>query len=324
MTARRAAGVVLLVLLLGGCAGPQSALDPGGPSAARLENLWWGLFAVGSLVVLIVAGGVARAVLRRRGDGVTPRSGGERTVVVAGIAIPTLVLLGAFGVGVSVMQAEQAPPSDPVMTITVVGHQWWWEVRYPDFTTANEIHIPVGGAVRVRLLTADVVHSFWVPSLTKKTDLLPNKENETWLLADRAGTYRGQCAEFCGKQHAGMGFLVIAEPTADFESWLDDQAAPSTEPLTEAQARGQRVLEQAACSSCHTVRGTTADGDVGPDLTHLASRRTIGAALVPNDRGWLGGWVVNPQTIKPGNQMPPQPVDAEDLQYLLDYLESLD
>jgi cytochrome c oxidase subunit 2 len=177
--------------------------------------------------------------------------------------------------------------------------------------------------VDVRLRTADVIHSFWVPSLTSKRDLIPSKTNQLWLQADRAGTYRGQCAEFCGVQHAGMSFLVVAQPAGAFRSWLADQARPASTPTAALAARGEQVFTSAACSSCHTVRGTSAQGDVGPDLTHFGSRQELGAGVAPNTTGWLGGWIADSQTVKPGNLMPPQPLPSADLQAVIAYLESL-
>jgi cytochrome c oxidase subunit II len=311
------------LLAVAGCSGPQSALDPAGPSAGRLAALWWGLFAVAAAVWLVVVFLVVCAVVLRRGREVKPRGGGTSAVVIAGIVLPTVVLLATFGVAVGVMRAEAAPPRPPVMTIEVVGHIWWWEVRYPGFATANEIHIPVGQAVDVKLRTADVIHSFWVPSLTSKRDLVPNETNELWLQADKAGTYRGQCAEFCGVEHAGMSFLVVAQPADDFQAWLADQARPAPTPPGGPAARGEQVFTSASCASCHTVRGTSAKGTVGPDLTHFGSRQELGAGVAPNEPGWLGGWIANSQTLKPGNLMPPQPLASQDLQAVIAYLESL-
>jgi cytochrome c oxidase subunit 2 len=314
-------GLAVVALLLAGCSGQQSALNPGGPSAGRIAALWWWLLGIATVVWLIVVFLVVWALVLRRGPDVKPRRGGERTVVVAGIVLPTLILLGVFAGAIGVLKAQAQPPKPSVLTIEVVGHDWWWEVRYPDFVTANEIHVPVGQSVHVKLRTADVIHSFWVPSLTSKTDLIPNKDNDTWLQADKAGTYRGQCAEYCGVQHAGMSFLVVAQPRADFDRWMADEARPAQTPTQALATRGEQVFESQSCSACHTIRGTTADGKVGPDLTHFGSRQQLGAGVAPNDPGWLGGWISNSQSIKPGNNMPPQPLAPEDLQALIAYLE---
>jgi cytochrome c oxidase subunit 2 len=317
-------GVALAAFLLTSCSGSQSALDTAGPAARRIEGLWWGLFVVATAVWLVVVFLIVWALVLRRGLHVKPRRGGERFVIVAGAVVPTLILIGTYVATLGVMEANRNPPDTPGLAIEVVGHDWWWEVRYPDFTTANEIHIPVGRSVHVELRTADVIHSFWVPPLTSKTDMIPNQANDLWLRADRAGEYRGQCAEYCGTQHAGMAFLVVAQPPAEFDAWLADMARPAETPSDALAARGQQVFEAAACASCHTIRGTTAAGDVGPELTHFGSRRSLGAGVAPNDPGWLGGWIANSQTVKPGNLMPPQPLAPEDLNALIAYLETLE
>jgi cytochrome c oxidase subunit 2 len=190
--------------------------------------------------------------------------------------------------------------------------------------TANEIHVPAGRPVRLRLSSADVIHSFWVPQLMPKTDLIPGQVNETWLTANRPGIYRGQCAEYCGLQHALMAFLVVADGPAAFDRWVALQRAPAAEPAGTLATRGRQVLERTSCATCHTVRGTSARGTAGPDLTHLASRQQLGAGAVPNTPGHLGGWIANSQTIKPGNLMPPQPLTSEELQALIAYLETLE
>ena len=207
----------------------------------------------------------------------------------------------------------------------MTGHDWWWEVRYPDqgIVSANEIHVPVGRPVRLRLTSADVIHSFWVPQLTVKTDLIPGQTNTTWIQASNPGTYRGQCAEYCGLQHAKMAILVIADPPDAFARWLANERQPATAAADPLAARGRLALERNSCAACHTVRGTTASGTLGPDLTHFGGRRTIGADTLPNTPGNLGGWIVNSQTVKPGNKMPPQPLTPQELQALLAYLESL-
>lgn len=312
---------VVVLLLLAGCSNEQSPLHIGGPSAGRIAALWWWLLGIAVVVWLIVVFLLVWALLLRRGPDVKPRGGGQKTVVVAGIVLPALILLGVFAAATGVMRAQAQPPQPSALNIEVIGHDWWWEVRYPTFTTANEIHIPVGQSVHVDLRTADVIHSFWVPSLTSKTDLIPNKDNSTWLQANKAGTYRGQCAEFCGIEHAGMSFLVVAQPAADFDRWMADQEKVPAIPTQGLAARGAQVFQTQSCSSCHTIRGTTADGKVGPDLTHFGSRKELGAGVAPNDPGWLGGWISNSQTIKPGNVMPPQPLSAEDLQAVIAYLE---
>jgi cytochrome c oxidase subunit 2 len=207
----------------------------------------------------------------------------------------------------------------------VIGHQWFWEVRYPgtNAVTANEIHIPVGVPVDVIATTDDVIHSFWVPELNRKIDMIPGRENRILLEADRAGRYRGQCAEFCGLQHANMSLYVFADPPARFRAWLANMAKPARAPTTQQQRAGLAVFLSQACSGCHQIRGTEAKGQVGPDLTHLRTRTTIAALTLRNDRGNLGSWILDPQHAKPGNKMPGFNVPGSQLDQLLAYLESL-
>ncbi len=318
---------VLLLPLLAGCSDDSpSALSPAGPQADSVSRMWWVLFWIATVVcVIVITLAVLAPVFRRRAKKVHE---GEATrfVVIFGIAIPALILAGTFGISVAGLAANDEPDSEPQMTVEVIGHQWWWEVRYPgtDAVTANEIHVPVDAPVRLRLRTADVIHSFWVPQLMPKTDLLPDRVNETWLQATEEGTFRGQCAEYCGLQHTHMALHVVAEPEAEFDSWLERQAAGAQEPTGELAAEGMDVFTGTSCATCHTVRGTSADGDVGPDLTHVGSRDRIGAGAVPNDVGHLSGWVSNSQTIKPGNQMPPQPLEPQELRAVVAYLQSLE
>jgi cytochrome c oxidase subunit 2 len=311
-------------LLLGACSGSSpSTLDPAGFGARRVAGLWWLLFAVATVVCVVVIALVLLALRRRRAEP-GPSTDGRRVVVVAGVLVPAVVLTAVYLVGLRDLSALDEPARTPDVTIDVTGHLWWWEVSYPDagVVTANEIHVPVGRDVRLRLRTADVNHSFWVPQLTVKTDLVAGRVNTTWLRAERAGRFRGQCAEYCGAQHAHMALVVVAEPEAAFRSWAAQQAQDAPAPTTAAEQRGLEVLESASCASCHTVRGTTARGTVGPDLTHLATRSEIGAGTLPNDPGHLAGWIADAQSAKPGNRMPPQPLAPEDLRALVAYLDA--
>jgi cytochrome c oxidase subunit 2 len=253
--------------------------------------------------------------------------GGLALIAAGGVALPVIVLTATSFVGSRVLAAQVAPDGEPAFTIAVTGHQYWWEVQYPDrqIVTANEIHLPAGQTVRLTLRSDDVIHSFWVPQLAGKMDLIPGKVNAMWLRADAPGVYRGQCAEYCGLQHAHMALLVIADPPDQFAAWVAAQQRPATQPTDPTLLQGAQVFARQGCITCHAIRygaGETG-GKVGPDLTHLASRATLGAGTLDNTRGNLGGWVVNSQAIKPGNQMPPMPMDGPSLQALLAYLESL-
>jgi cytochrome c oxidase subunit II len=238
------------------------------------------------------------------------------------VAIPALVLVGAFLLSLRDVDVLSTADEEPSVTIEVVAHDWWWEVRYPESgaITANEIHIPTGEPVLVVLRTADVIHSFWVPRLQVKADMIEGRSNELWLEADEPGRYRGQCAEFCGLQHANMVFWVEADPPSEFEDWLADQEADAAPPA----GAGLEVFLGSTCVGCHAIRGTEADATVGPDLTHLASRETIAAGIRPNTRAELARWITDPQGVKPGAVMPPTELSADDFDALLDYLESLD
>ena len=322
------------VAVLGGLAGQlagcgrtsPSALDPHGPGAQRVAGLWWLLFWISAVVFVVVCLLVAAALARRRGDRDTlvRRGGGELLIVVGGVIVPAVVLTAVYVVGLRDLRALTVPKGAD-LTVEVTGHDWWWEVRYPQegIVSANEIHVPVGRPVRLVLTSGDVIHSFWVPQLTVKTDLIPGHVNTTWIQATSPGTYRGQCAEYCGLQHAKMAILVVAEPADAWAGWLAAERRPAAAATDPVAVRGRLALERNSCAACHTVRGTTAAGTVGPDLTHFGGRRTIGAGALPNTRGNLGGWIVNSQTVKPGNKMPPQPLTPEELQDLLTYLESL-
>ena len=282
-----------------------------------------------SVAVLVVVGAMlVWAVVRGRGAQDAPLDKthvrwGEPFIAVAGVFLPFLILAGTYVFSLRAMNdlSEQGARSE--MTIDVIGRDWWWEVRYPNgAVTANEIHIPVGKTVRVRLTTKDVIHSFWVPELQVKTDQLPGQTNYTWLTADRAGRFRGQCAEFCGLQHANMVFYVVAEPPDSFEEWVNAQARPA-DPAVGATAAGETAFLSSSCAGCHAIRGTDANASLGPDLTHLASRETI-AGVLANTRRNLIGFVRDPHQAKPGVTMPPTELTAAEIELLVDYLETLD
>jgi cytochrome c oxidase subunit 2 len=306
---------------------PPSVVDPQGPAAAHIANLWWILLAAGTVIFVLVMVLLLVGLLRRRQDRNTlaaPPSGG-RMIVLGGIVMPVVVLSGVLALTVNTLLALSAPAKADDYVVEVIGHQFWWEVRYPQHTvlTANEIHIPAGRPVRVHLAAQDVIHSFWVPQLHGKLDMIPGQTNSFWLQADNPGEYKGLCAEFCGTQHAKMLFLVIAQPEDEFQAWLTHQRRPAAVPLEPLAQRGLEVFLSAGCIECHAVRGTDASGNLGPDLTHVASRRTLGAAIMPNNAGNLSGWIADPQHIKPGNLMPDSPLTGEELQALLAYMQTL-
>jgi cytochrome c oxidase subunit 2 len=300
-------------------------MEPAGPAAERINTLWWIMLVVATAVFVgFVAFMLYAAWHPRTGERPDAERIGNRLVVLGGIIFPAVVVTALFFVTLGTLRAL-GPPRDPArIVIDVTGKLWWWEVRYagaPPAITANEIHIPAGEPVEVRLLSDNVIHSFWVPELHGKLDLVPGKANVIRLEAHRPGVYRGQCAEYCGLQHARMAFLVVAQPRAEFDAWLarQRQSANMTDP---ALAAGRSAFEF-RCGTCHTVRGTQANGTEGPDLTHLASRRTLAAVTLPNDVAGLGGWIVHSQSIKPGNLMPNVDLPREEFHAIMAYLRSL-
>jgi cytochrome c oxidase subunit II len=308
----------------------QSALDSAGVQAVRIEQLWWLMFWVCTAVFALVMLALAAAVVRGgagRSTG-TPDSTLTRNVTIS-ITVSTVALIGLLFASVLTGRALASLNAPDALQVQITGYQWWWNIEYVNadpslrVITANELHLPVGRPVAITLKAADVIHSFWVPSLHGKTDLVPGRDNIIWLRADKPGIFRGQCAEYCGVQHAHMALAVIAEAPNDFEGWLATQRQLAPDPVTTEQARGRQIVEQGPCALCHTVRGTTAGARTAPDLTHFATRSTIGAGTVPNTRGYLGGWVADPQHIKPGNRMPPTGLTSDDLQAVIAYLETL-
>jgi cytochrome c oxidase subunit 2 len=309
----------------------QSVLDPAGPQARTIAEVTWWFFGLLTVVYVLVMGALLWAVLRRRRDSDdAPETSRRLTTVVAsavGVTIATLVVLSVVSV---VAGRGLTSPSGPgAITIDVIGHQWWWEFQYHDVSanervnSPNELHIPVGVPVALKAMSRDVIHSFWVPNLHGKRDLIPGMVTHTWIQADRPGVYRGQCAEFCGHQHANMAFLVVAEPAEKFQQWLIQQRKGAPQPKTDAQKRGHDIFMSGPCVMCHTIRGTPAGSRVGPDLTHVAGRLTLAAGTLPRTRGHLAGWIMDSQSIKPGNRMPPNALTGDDLQALLAYLETL-
>lgn len=318
--------------LLAGCANAPSMLEPGGPAALRLANFSWFIIGLGTLIYVAVMAFCFFALFRRRSQNASPdplaAPAGERTrfLVWVGIIGPGVVLIVIFVMSLRLMELLAMPAEAEEIQIHVTGHQWWWEVTYPDaeVVTANEIHIPVGQPVRLQLASVDVIHNFWVPELHGKMDMIPGQTNTFWLQADRAGEYRGMCAEFCGTQHGNMALIVVAEPAKQFAAWLEQQQQPAPVPTEALTQYGQQIFLSSSCVYCHRIAGTNANARVGPDLTHLASRRTLGAGTVENNLGNLAGWILNPHALKPGNLMPAADIPGDELQAMLAYLQTLE
>jgi len=320
---------------LTGCSGVQSALDPHGPAGEELARLIWSFTALCTVIWLMVMGVLAVALVRRRRQAADPletdvqsEHAASRAVLMAvvatGLVLVCLTVLSFFanrtlaGIG-----------ADAELTIEVTGYQWWWAVRYENsepsriVTTANEIHIPSGEPVRLVLKSQDVIHSFWVPALHGKLDLVPGVVNTLTLQADRNGTYRGQCAEYCGAQHAHMGVLVIAQPRVEFDAWYEAQLQNAAEPSSELARQGRDLFLNRPCVMCHKVQGTVAASNAGPELTHVASRKTLAAGTLSMSRGNLAAWIADPQSIKPGTRMPTMNLTGDELNAIVAYVETL-
>src|SRR3954447_11512523 len=296
------------------CGGIQNAINPAGPNAGNISKLWWLMFTVCSIVFVLVMIAVLLSLRRATAEAadrtpiIEPSQESERrrrNIIISATTITVIVLfvflIASYSAGRSLRLND---PTKNGLSIDLTGHQWWWEVRYNDvdasniFTTANEIHIPVGVPVMFSLRGADVIHSFWVPNLAAKKDLIPGKINTIWLQADKPGVYRGQCAEYCGLQHAKMALWVVAEPQEQFNAWRQSQTQTSIPPATDLQKRGQQVFLTSTCVMCHAINGTPAGSNIGPNLTHVASRTMIAAATLVNTREHLAQWIKDPQSFK--------------------------
>jgi cytochrome c oxidase subunit 2 len=315
----------------------QSVIDPAGPHAARVATLFWVSVGIASAVYVATVGALLWAMWRARrraarGEVFAPGEREHRRMAVAvsaGVAATVAILLFFFAYDIAIGRSVRMPHDRPHLLVKLTGYQWWWKVEYPDtvpwrwITDANEIHVPTRTPVLVELTSNDVIHSLWVPNLAGKKDLIPRYKDTVWFQADRPGTYRGQCAEFCGHQHAKMALQVIAHAPDDFERWRVQARQASRTPSDALQSRGQQVFLSGPCVLCHAIAGTPAGSRAGPDLTHIGSRRMLAAGTLPNTKGHLAAWILDPQRVKPGTNMPPNALSPADLEALVAYLQSL-
>lgn len=316
----------------------QTPLVPAGPQAAHIEHTFWLVFWITTLVYGIVITVLTISVIRGRSREAAmppplpvPPERERKAWLITGSALGiTIVLIGIMMIDSFLTSHRTAALAEqPALQIDVYGHQWWWEIIYPNLEpskiihTANEIHVPAGAVIDIRGTSQDVIHSFWAPNIHGKKDLLPGYQNDLVLKIDYPGVWRGQCAEFCGLQHAQMAFDIVAQPKDEFDSWYLQQLKSSTEPDTLQTKHGQTVFLTHACSLCHTIRGTIAGGTTAPDLTHLASRSTIAAGTLKNNVANLTAWILDAQRFKPGCRMPRNLMSSTDLNDLVAYLETL-
>lgn len=316
--------------LAAGC-GQQSILNTHSPQAHNIMLLWWWMLGA---AVIVFAGAVLMLVVAyfKRGTKGLPFVGeregiAESMVLVFGIGVPAVCLVVLFGFSDVYMVGQTGPPEprSTAMTVDVIGHQWWWEVRYPgtNAVTANEIHIPARTRVNIVATTQDVIHSFWVPSLNRKVDTIPGRRNRILLYASSPGVYRGQCSQYCGFEHADMSMYVIAQKPSAYRAWLARNAASATQPATPEARAGKQQFMSDQCASCHRIAGTPAQADVGPDLTHVASRQTLAALTIKNTPTEMADWIHNPQAIKPGVRMPDLGLSWNQTHQIVSYLETL-
>jgi cytochrome c oxidase subunit II len=323
-----AASLVAAFLLLTGCDGIQAALTPNSPGAERIAEIAWILFIGAAVIFVAVMALTLYAMIARPGRGGWIGSGA--LIIGGGLIFPVVTLSALLIYTLDAAGVMTAPAEGNPLRIEVIGHMWWWEVRYLDedgnvaFVSANEVRVPVGRPVTAAVSTADVIHSFWVPNLAGKIDMIPGRVNDVTFQAEEPGTFRGQCAEYCGAQHAKMAFFVVAEEPERFARWFERQSGPAREPQAPFITRGRDLFLSSGCGACHTVRGTPAAGRIGPDLTHVGSRVSIAAGILDNHIGTLEAWIANSQRIKPENRMPSFDVfEGEDLRAIAAYLESL-
>ncbi len=318
----------LLAAMNSGCSAQSpSALSPASPNAAAISNLFYLIFGIAVAVFVIVESLLLYSVIRfqRKSDDEMPRQiHGNLKLEIAWTLAPALVLAVVFGITFQTINSLAEVPKDS-LKIRVIGHQWWWQVEYPEWgvVTANEIHLPLGQVASFTVESIDVIHSFWVPELGGKIDMIPGKKNQTWFRPIKLGTFHGQCAEFCGIAHANMRFTVIVERSDQFASWIGRQQEAAESPKTDLAGRGQQEFLQGPCAACHSVSGTSAKGTIGPNLTHVASRQTFAGGTMEMNTENLRAWLQDPQAIKPGNLMPNLKLSGDQINALIEYLATL-
>jgi cytochrome c oxidase subunit 2 len=329
-----AAILIFLSMFAAGCLGTPAILQPSSVNTKRISDLTWAIMAIAAFVFIVVEALLVFTVVRYRrrpGAAIPKQIAGNTLLEIGWTAFPVIVLSVVFALTLGTLIAINAPAqvsnsnqaTQPV-NIKVIGHQWWWEFQYPDLgiTTANEMHIPVGVTVNLQLESADVIHSFWVPELGNKKDAIPGLVGLLTYKATKTGRYYGQCAEFCGVEHALMKIQVVVETPDQFQSWVKGQQAPPAT-VTGVAAQGEQIFLQSACVGCHTIEGTKAQGKVGPNLTHIASRACFAGCSFENNTANLTAWLLNPQEMKPGNHMPDLGLTSATVDKLVQFLQSL-
>ncbi|HEX8996184.1 MAG TPA: cytochrome c oxidase subunit II [Ktedonobacterales bacterium] len=340
-TWRRVASLapLLIALLLAGCGNSSlndithtpNMLDPQGPIANQESNLFWVILIIATAVFVIVVSVLIYSIIRFRSRPNSPeptQTHGNTTIEIAWTIAPSVVLVLVLIATITTMFSIQQPKSANTITVNAIGHQWWWEFQYPDqhVVTADEMWIPTGTVVHVNLISNNVIHSFWVPQLGGKTDVIPGHDNSMWIQANSAGWYRGECAEFCGTQHAHMDFLVRAVSSSDYQAWISAQQQVAATPSDALAQAGAKYFAASACIGCHAVNGvTSADPSklIGPNLTHFGGRQWIAGGVTANTPANLAAWLRDPQAVKDGSDMPNLHLTNDQINELVAYLESL-
>jgi cytochrome c oxidase subunit II len=325
--------LVLSAVIFGGCdSKTPNILDPAGPVAKTQSDLFWIILSIATVIFVIVTGVLVYSIIRFRDRPGAPeprQTSGNTKLEIAWTIAPSLVLFLVLIFTISYMYklAQPAAASSSVVHVEAIGHQWWWEFHYTDASpvvvTGDELHVPVGTIVHVDLSSDNVIHSFWIPQLSGKTDVIPGHSNFLWFQADKVGQYRGECAEYCGVQHANMDFVVVADPPNQFQAWLTAQQASALAPVTAAQKAGQQNFLHLGCVACHTIAGLPANGKIGPNLTHFGGRLLIAGGVLSNTNQNLTTWLNDPQAVKPGNDMVIPHLSQQQVSDLVAYLESL-
>lgn len=309
-------------------AAPQTTVFPSSDYGSMIQRLYELIFWMAVVVFLGVEGFLLYTIVRyrrRREDELPLQTHGNLRVEVAWTVLPSIVLLVIAIPSISTIFASDAIPGTASQRVRVVGHQWWWEFEYPDLgvVTANELHLPLGQTARLEMEAADVVHSFWVPKMGGKMDVIPNRKNHLWFTPAETGEFYGQCVEFCGVQHANMRVRLFVDTPQEFDAWVRRQQEPAAQPREGKAQQGAELFQRSACVACHTIRGTNAQGKLGPDLTHVGGRKTIAAGVLDNTAEDLRRWIREPQAVKVGNKMVVAPPSESDLDVLVAYLQSL-
>jgi len=324
-----ALAVLLCAAALGAWAHPPNILNPHGYVALAESNLFWFILVIATAIFVLVMSFFIYSIIRYRARPGAPepvQRHGNSALEIAWTVIPTVVLLGVLATTLyTLLSAIQQPTGVKTISVTAIGHQWWWEFKYDgqNITTADELHVPVNTVIHVNLVSDNVIHSFWIPDLAGKTDVIPGHDNAMWFKSDTPGAYRGECAEFCGTQHANMDFEVVVDPQSTYDAWIANQKLPAGKPTSALAVEGSALFASKQCIGCHVINGVNSGNLIGPNLTHFASRQLIAGGVLDNTNPNLATWLRNPQAVKNGVDMPNLNLSQSEIDALVAYLDTL-